>query len=61
MTTTMNSNQRRVMIITSDEKIIKQIQTNNSPSSYQTIVLNGEENDNELSDPLVRIKVFFLI
>lgn len=56
MTTTNNSNSRRVMIITSDENIIQQIQTNNSPSLYQAIYLDGDDHDNDLSDRSVRIE-----
>jgi hypothetical protein len=59
MATTTNSNQRRIMIITSDEKIIDQIRANNNPSSFETIILEPGENDNEPSDPSVGTKIFF--
>ncbi len=53
MTTTSNSNPRRLMIITSDEKIIEQIRSNNSASLYETIILEPGENENDLSNVLV--------
>jgi len=59
MTTTNNSNQRRFMIITSDEKIIEQVRANNNPLSFETIIVEPVENDNELSDPSVKTKIFF--
>ncbi len=53
MTTTPSSNPRRLMIITSDEKIIEQIRSNNSASLYETIILEPGENENDLSNVLV--------
>jgi hypothetical protein len=41
------------MIITSDEKIIEQIRSNNSASLYETIILEPGENENDLSNVLV--------
>jgi hypothetical protein len=61
MTTTTNSNQRHFMIITSDEKLIEQIRTNNNPLSFEAIILESGENDNELSDPSVGTKIFFFL
>jgi hypothetical protein len=50
MTTASNSNPRRLMIITSDERIIEQIRSNNSASLYETIIL---EHEDDLSNVLV--------
>jgi hypothetical protein len=61
MATAINSNQRRIMIITSDERIVEQIRTNNNPSSFQTIILEPGDTNNEPSDPSVRTKIFLLI
>jgi len=60
MTTASNSNPRRLMIITSDEKIIEQIRSNNSASLYETIILEPGENENNLSNILVIMKLFIL-
>ncbi len=60
MTTASNSNPRRLMIITSDEKIIEQIRSNNSASLYETIILEPGENENDLSNILVKMKLFIL-
>ncbi len=60
MTTASNSNPRRLMIITSDEKIIEQIRSNNSASLYETIILEPGENENDLSNILVIMKLFIL-
>ena len=53
MTTASSSNPRRLMIITSDERIIEQIRSNNSASLYETIILEPGENEDELSNVLV--------
>jgi hypothetical protein len=59
MTTTTKSNtRRRLMIITSDERIIEQIRTYNSPSSFETIVLESDASENELSDLPVKMKSY---
>jgi hypothetical protein len=60
MTTASNSNPRRLRIITSDEKIIEQIRSNNSASLYETIILEPGENENDLSNILVIMKLFIL-
>ena len=59
MTTTPSSNPRRLMIITSDEKIIEQIRSNNSASLYETIILEPGENENDLSNVLVMFIIKF--
>lgn len=48
-------NQRRMMIITSDENLIQQIQKNNNPSRLETLIFDYEGNDR-----LVKIQIFFL-
>ncbi|CAF2910410.1 unnamed protein product [Rotaria sp. Silwood2] len=50
MATATNSTQRRIMIITSDERIIDQIRTINNPSSCETLLLECQGNNN--SSPL---------
>jgi len=50
----INSKQRLIMITTSDENIVEQVRKNNIPSSFETIILEPEEENNiELSDLLV--------
>ncbi|CAF1152717.1 unnamed protein product [Adineta steineri] len=51
MNSSTNLKQRRVMLITTDEKIIDQICTsNNLSSSSKTVILESGENNNDLSD-----------
>jgi hypothetical protein len=57
MASATNSNQRLIMITTSDENIVEQVRKNNIPSSFETIILESEEENNtELSDLLVTSK-----
>lgn len=52
----MNLNQRRIMIITSDENIVEQIRTNNNPSSYETFILEYDENDQVVRNKIVHFE-----
>ncbi|CAF3767121.1 unnamed protein product [Rotaria socialis] len=45
----MNFNQHRMMIITSNEKIMEQMRTNNNPSSLETFIFECDRNNNGLS------------
>ena len=44
-----NGKKRRIMIITADESIIEQIQNNNHPSSFQSIYIESQNDNFELS------------
>ncbi|CAF0858954.1 unnamed protein product [Rotaria sordida] len=48
MATAMNFNQHQMMIITSDDRIIDQIEINNHPSSFETVFSECERNINRL-------------
>jgi hypothetical protein len=57
MASATNSNQRLIMITTSDENIVEQVRKNNIPSSFETIILESEEENNiELCDLSVTSK-----
>ncbi|CAF1247824.1 unnamed protein product [Rotaria magnacalcarata] len=45
----MNFNQHRMVIITSNEKIMEQMRTNNNPSSLETFIFECDRNHNGLS------------
>jgi hypothetical protein len=57
MASETNSKKDLIMITTSDENIVEQVRQNNIPSSFETIILESEEENNtELSDLLVTSK-----
>jgi hypothetical protein len=50
---TDNSKKRRILIITSDERMVEQLRTNFNPFSFQTIVLDPESDNDEQFDSSV--------
>jgi len=57
MASETNSKQRLIMTTTSDENIVEQVRKNDIPSSFETIILESEEENNtELFDLLVTSK-----
>ena len=56
-----NSKKRRIMIITADESIIEQIQNNNHPSSFQSIVIESKNDNIEFSLAAVSFVCFLYL
>lgn len=52
--TTSAAKKRRIMIITADESVIEQIQSNTNASLFKSIVLDGNGDNVEVPQPNIR-------